>query len=116
MIPQNTGLISKIQTPFYSPERELSKHGVNFDLEVTGDVTGQVKVRMFDFSDFVTLVSTILMSSANKANESAWAVLLTCVGHFLCFVTMIQVKVISGHQVKKVKPKSNGIFSCDTCF
>ena len=23
--------------------------------------------------------------------------------HFLCFVTIIQVKVISGHQVKKVK-------------
>ena len=26
-----------------------------------------------------------------------------CKYHFLCFVTMIQVKVISGHQVKKVK-------------
>ena len=25
--------------------------------------------------------------------------------HFLCFVTIIQVKVISGHQVKKVKQK-----------
>ena len=28
-----------------------------------------------------------------------------CKYHFLCFVTIIQVKVISGHQVKKVKRK-----------
>ena len=28
-----------------------------------------------------------------------------CKYHFLCFVTIIQVKVISGHQVKKVKKK-----------
>ena len=28
-----------------------------------------------------------------------------CKYHFLCFVTIIQVKVISGHQVKKVKQK-----------
>ena len=26
-----------------------------------------------------------------------------CKYHFLCFVTIIQVKVITGHQVKKVK-------------
>ena len=31
----------------------------------------------------------------------------TCKYHFLCFVTIIQVKVISGHQVKKVKQKKN---------
>ena len=84
MISQTTGPISKIQTPFDSPERELSKHGVKFDLEVTDDVTGQVKVRMFDFSVLVTLASTILMLSANKANESAWVVLLTCVGISSC--------------------------------
>ena len=30
-----------------------------------------------------------------------------CKYHFLCFVTIIQVKVISGHQVKKVKQKKN---------
>ena len=71
MISQTTGLVSKIQTPFDSSERELSKHGVKFDLDVTGDVTGQVKVRMFDFSVLVTLASTILMSNANKSNESA---------------------------------------------
>ena len=28
-----------------------------------------------------------------------------CKYHFLCFVTIIQVKVISGHQVKKVNQK-----------
>ena len=84
MISQTTGPISKIQTPFNSPERELSKHGLKFDLDVTDDVTGQVKVRMFDFSVLVTLVSTILMLSANKVNESAWVVLLTCVSIISC--------------------------------
>ena len=29
-----------------------------------------------------------------------------CKYHFPCFVTIIQVKVISGHQVKKVKQKN----------
>ena len=29
-----------------------------------------------------------------------------CTYHFLCFVIMIQVKVISGQQVKKVKQKN----------
>ena len=38
-----------------------------------------------------------------------------CKYQFLCFVTIIQVKVISGQQVKKVKPK-NWIWSCNTCF
>ena len=28
-----------------------------------------------------------------------------CKYHFVCIVTIIQVKVISGHQVKKVKQK-----------
>ena len=49
------------------------------------------------------------MLSANKANETAWIVSLTsdiCKHHFLCFVTIIHVKVISGHQVKKVFKKS----------
>ena len=30
-----------------------------------------------------------------------------CKYHFLCFVNIIQVKVISGHQVKKVKQQKN---------
>ena len=42
-----------------------------FDPEVTDDVTGQVKVRIFDFSGLVTSASKISMLSANKANESA---------------------------------------------
>ena len=32
-----------------------------------------------------------------------------CKYHFLCFVTIIQVKVISGHQVKKVKKKNRDL-------
>ena len=50
MISRTTGPISKIQTPFGRPAHGLSKHGVKFDLEVTDNVTGQVKVRMLDFS------------------------------------------------------------------
>ena len=30
-----------------------------------------------------------------------------CKYHFMCFVTIIQVKVISGHQVKKGQTKKN---------
>ena len=84
---------------------------MKFDLEVTDEVTGRVKLKMFDFTGLVTSASKISMLSANKANESAWIVSLTFVRtyHFLCFVTIIHVKVISGHQVKKVKPKNFGI-------
>ena len=51
------------------------------------------------------------MLSANKANKSAWIVSLTFVSryHFLCFVTITQVKVISGHQAKKVKQKTHDL-------
>ena len=70
-ISQTTGPISKFQTPFDSPVRELPVQGQTFDPEVTDDVTGQVKVRIFDFSDLVTSASKISMLSANKANESA---------------------------------------------
>ena len=59
MISQTTGPISKIQTPFDSHVRELSKHEVKFDLEVTDDFTGRVKVRMFDFLGLVTSASPI---------------------------------------------------------
>ena len=78
-ISQTTGPISKFQTPFDSPVGELPVQGQKFYLEVTDDVTDQVKVRMFDFSGLVTSVSKISMLSANKANDSAWIVSLTSV-------------------------------------
>ena len=74
VISQTTGPISKIQAPFDSPVRELSKHGVKFDLHVTDDVTGQVKVKMFTFSGLVTSASRISMLGANEVNESVWIV------------------------------------------
>ena len=83
-ISQNTGPISKFQTPFYSPVRELPVQSQKFDLEVTDDVTGQVKVRIFDFSGLVTSASKISMLSANKANELAWIVSLTSVSIIFC--------------------------------
>ena len=53
MISKTTGPITKIQTPFDSPVRELSKHGVKFDLDVTDDATGQASqnVRLFGLGD-----------------------------------------------------------------
>ena len=85
VVSQTIGPISKMQTiPFDSPARELSKHYLKFDLEVTDDVTGQVKIRMLDFSGLVTSASTISMLSANEANESAWIVSLTFLSIILC--------------------------------
>ena len=83
-ISQTTGPISKFQAPFDSPVRELPVQGKKFDLEVTDDVTGQVKVRIFDFPGLVTSASKISMLSANKANESAWIVSLTSVSIISC--------------------------------
>ena len=83
-ISQTTGPISKIPTPFNSPVRETSEHGVKFDLEVTDDVTGQVKIRMLDFSGLETSASTISILSASKANESEWRVSLTFVRIISC--------------------------------
>ena len=82
-ISQTTGPISKFQTSCDSPVRELPVQGEKFDPEVTDDVTGQVKVRIFDFSGLVTSASKISMLSANKANESA------------CIVSLISVSIIS---------------------
>ena len=83
-ISQTTGPISKFQTPFDSPVRELPVQGQKFDPDVTDDVTGQVKVRNFDFSGLVTSASKISMLSASKANESAWIVSLTSVSIISC--------------------------------
>ena len=83
-ISQTTGPISKFQTPFDSPVRELPVQGQTFDPKVTDDVTGQVKVRIFDFSGLVTSASKMPMLSANKANESAWIVSLTSVSIISC--------------------------------
>ena len=54
------------------------------DLGVTSDVTGQVKVKMFDISGLVTPASKIAMLSTNKANQSAWIVSLTFVSIIYC--------------------------------
>ena len=83
-ISQTTGPISKFETPFDSPVRELPVQGQKFDPEVTDDVTGQVKVRIFDFSGLVKSASKISMLSVNKANESARIVSLTSVSIISC--------------------------------
>ena len=83
LIPETTGPILKIQAAFESPE--TTAKGKHFtDLGITSDVTGQVKVKMFDFSGLVTSASKISMLSSNKANESAWIVSMTFVSIISC--------------------------------
>ena len=83
----------------------LPKNG----LEVTNDVTGHIKVKMLDFSGVMSSASKISMLSENKANESAWLVSLTF-DQYQYSVTLIQVKAISSHQVKKIEQKSFQIY------
>ena len=109
MISQTTRSVSKIKTPFDSPVSVPSKNGAKIDLDVTDDVRDQIKVGKFDFSGLVTLASKIWMLSAK---QSQWidmdSVSDICKYHFLCSVTIIQVKVISGHQVKMFNQKASG--------
>ena len=84
------------------------KHGLKFDLEVTNNVTGQIKVRMFDFSGLVTLTGTISLLSANKGNESSWIVSLTLVS----FPVLCDHNTGQGHlrsPGKKVKQKNRDL-------
>ena len=56
-ISQNTEFISKFQTPFDSSVCELSEQGTKVDLEITDDITGHVKVKVFDFSGLMCLAN-----------------------------------------------------------
>ena len=67
LISETTGPILKIQAAFESPGKTVE--GIHcIDLGVTSEVTGQVKVKMFDISGLVTSASKIAMLSTNKAN------------------------------------------------
>ena len=83
LISETTGPILKIQSAFESPGKTVDGKKFN-DLGVTSDVTGQVKVEMFDFSGLVTSASKMSMLTSNKANESAWIVSLTFVSIISC--------------------------------
>ena len=72
--------------------RQLSAHGMKFDLEATDDVTGQDKVEMFDCWDWMRLTGKIFMFhfTFSKANESA--ICMDGVSgihtyHYQCYVT-----------------------------
>ena len=68
-------------TPMDSPVCELSKHDVEFDLEVTDDVTGQVKVEMFDISGLVTSATKILMYDDSTITTQRAGAHCTCSGY-----------------------------------
>ena len=84
LISETTGPILKLQAAFESLEKNCGRKTDFHDLGVTSDVTGQVKVKMFDISGLVTSASKISMLSANKANESAWIVSLILLSIISC--------------------------------
>ena len=59
---------SKNSSGIWKPWKNCRRKTNFIDLRVTSDVTGQVKVKMFDISGLVTLASKIAMLSTNKAN------------------------------------------------
>ena len=62
---------------------------------------------MFDISGLVTSASKIAMLKHKQSQLIGMdSVSDICKYHLLCFMTIIEVKVISGHQVKKVKQKN----------
>ena len=70
-------------------------------------MTSQVRSKMFDISGLVTSASKIAMDVKQELSQlfGMDSVSDICKYHLLCFATIIEVKVISGHQVKKVKQK-----------
>ena len=56
--------------------RELSERIMELDLEITDNITGQVKVQKVECLGLMRLKSKISMLSANKVNESALVVSL----------------------------------------
>ena len=59
---------NSLQEALESPGKNCRRKTNFIDLGVTSDVTGQVKVKMFDISGLVTSASKIAMLSTNKAN------------------------------------------------
>ena len=74
----------KNSNSIWKPWKNCRRKTNFIDLGVTSDVTGQVKVKMFDFSGLVTSASKIATLSSNNVNESAWIVSLTFVSIIYC--------------------------------
>ena len=95
---------SKNSSGIWKPWKNCRGKTNFIDLGVTSDVTGKVKVKMFDISGLVTSASKNCDVKHKQSQLiSMDSVSDICKCHFLCFMTIIEVKVMSGHQVKKVK-------------
>ena len=68
LISETTGPILKKSSGIWKPWKNCRGKTNFIDLRVNSDVTGQVKVKMFDISGLVTSASKIAMLSTNKAN------------------------------------------------
>ena len=69
---------------FGSPKHELSKRCINFELDIIGDVTGQVKDEMINCLGLLRLANNILMLNAIQANELAFELSLTFISLITC--------------------------------
>ena len=69
------------------------------DLGVTDDITGQVKVKMFDDFESLTLSRTTAIWNGNKPIQHMDRVLDTSKHHPNLLVSIFKVKVIRGHEV-----------------
>ena len=99
---------SKIQVAFESPGKTVE--GKQILLTSGSRVTSQVrsKLKMFDISGLVTSASKIAMLSTNKGQLIGMdSVSDICKYHLLCFMTIIEVKVMSGPPGKKGQAKKN---------
>ena len=86
---------------------KLSRENKFIDLGVTSDVTGQVKVkknRHFGLGDIGEQNCDVKHKQSQLIGMDSVSDI--CKHHLLSFVTVIEVKVISGHQVKKGQAKN----------
>ena len=94
----------KNSSDIWNPWKNCWRKTNFIDLGVTSDVTGKVKVKMFDISGLVDIGEQNCDVKHKQSQLIGMnSVSDICKYHLLCFATIIEVKIMSGHQVKKVK-------------
>ena len=105
LISETTGPIVKIQAAFESAGKTAKRKQIllNSGSRVTSQVRSKSKYSTFRvWWHRRAKLQCKLKQSQRTGMDSVSDI---CEYHLLCFVTIIEVKVISGHQVKKVKQK-----------
>ena len=105
-ICHNTFPVLNRKTEFDSPGLELPKYPAKFYLKVTNDVTGRVKDQIIDYLSLLASPGKAAVSNQNKADKNGmdrvWDIF-----KYPCkpSVTLCQIKIIQGREVKKAKLK-----------